>query len=321
MSTFIGLVAVTVMTSAGGAVHGLDGVLLVIGAVTVGTATYVLITGRESFAMIPTPKFAAGVLVVGLIPTFLGATSIDLESNPLGTEQAAPSSIDPSEIPLPTLSPMPEATTPSDEPVASPTPDPSPAIEATGAAGSARALLDTLPVKGRAPHTGYDREGQFGSPWIDVDANGCDTRNDVLQRDLSAETFDDACVVRSGILADPYTGAQIMFLRGWETSDDVQIDHVVALSNAWQTGAQQLDQESRIQLANDPLNLLAVDGPSNMQKSDGDAATWLPPNRKYWCPLVARQVSVKAKYGLWVTPPEHDAIARILDTCPSQSAF
>ncbi|WP_228545881.1 HNH endonuclease family protein [Microcella flavibacter] len=112
-----------------------------------------------------------------------------------------------------------------------------------------------------------------------------------------------------------------MFLRGSETSEDVQIDHVVSLSNAWQTGAQQLDQQSRIRLANDPLNLLAVDGPSNMQKSDADAATWLPPNREYWCPLVARQVSVKAKYGLWVTPPERDAIARILDSCPGQSAL
>jgi len=126
------------------------------------------------------------------------------------------------------------------------------------------------------------------------------------------------CTVLSGVLHDPYTAKTINFTRGEKTSDDVQIDHVVALSDAWQKGAQQLDPETRKQFANDPLNLLAVDGPANNAKSDADAATWLPPNKDYRCRYVARQVAVKQKYQLWVTQAEHDAIQRVLGGCPGQ---
>ena len=100
----------------------------------------------------------------------------------------------------------------------------------------------------------------------------------------------------------------------------MQIDHVVALSDAWQKGAQQLTEAQRLSFANDPLNLLAVDGPANQQKSDGDAATWLPPNKSYRCDYVARQISVKSSYGLWVTRAEHDAMARVLGDCPDTAA-
>ena len=178
-------------------------------------------------------------------------------------------------------------------------------------------LLSTLPVKGRAPQTGYDR-ALFGQAWADVDANGCDTRNDILKRDLVQITFTNSvpCSVQTGTLHDPYTATTIAFVRGTTTSSDVQIDHVVALSDAWQKGAQQLSAGQRTAFANDPLNLLAVDGPANMQKGDGDAATWLPPNRNYWCAYVARQISVKATYSLWVTQAEHDTMANILVNCP-----
>ena len=189
-----------------------------------------------------------------------------------------------------------------------------------GATGDAAAALATLPVKGRAPKTGYDR-GEFGQRWADVDRDGCDQRNQVLARDLNDVGFRPGtrdCVVLSGALLDPYTGEGVPFLRGERTSADVQIDHVVALSNAWQTGAQQLTEDDRELLANDPLNLLAVDGPTNGSKGDGDAATWLPPARGYWCEFVARQVAVKAKYRLWVTPPEAETIGTILDGCPGQ---
>ena len=147
------------------------------------------------------------------------------------------------------------------------------------ASGDAASALAALPVKGRAPKTGYTRE-QFGPAWADVDRNGCDQRNDVLARDMTGETFKPGthdCVVLTGSLADPYTGKKIAFTRGQGTSEAVQIDHVVALSNAWQTGAQQLDEATRKNLGNDPLNLMAVDGPTNQAKGDGDAATWLPP--------------------------------------------
>ena len=182
-------------------------------------------------------------------------------------------------------------------------------------------LLATLPVKGRAPKTGYDR-ALFGQAWADVDRNGCDTRNDTLKRDLTGITYTNSvpCKVQSGTLADPYTGTAISFLRGTATSSAVQIDHVVALSDAWQKGAQQLTVEQRTAFANDPLNLQSTNGPTNMQKGDGDAATWLPPNRGFRCEYVARQISVKATYSLWVTQAEHDAMARILGDCAGQLA-
>ena len=195
----------------------------------------------------------------------------------------------------------------------------------TSTTGTASALLATLPVKGRAPKTGYTR-AKFGDAWTDdvtVDGghNGCDTRNDVLRRDLVSvviRTNTRGCVVGSGVLHDPYTGHTITFIRGTSTSDQVQIDHVVALSNAWQTGAQALTDDERQNLANDPLELLAVDGPTNQSKGDGDAATWLPPSKPDRCAYVARQVAVKARYRLWVTPAERTAITAVLAGCPGQ---
>ncbi|MGT2462832.1 GmrSD restriction endonuclease domain-containing protein [Sinomonas atrocyanea] len=234
----------------------------------------------------------------------------------------------------PTLSTAPAVVSASPTAIASPTSstsgeplDPDTVVAADGSAPKAQPayatkaldLLATLPVKGRAPKTGYTRD-QFGQAWADVDHNGCDTRNDILKRDLTATAYTagSRCRIASGTLNDPYTGKTIGFVRGNGTSTAVQIDHVVALSDAWQKGAQQLTAAQRTALANDPLNLLAVDGPTNEAKGDGDAATWLPPNKSYRCQYVARQVSVKATYSLWVTQAEHDAIARVLASCPDQ---
>jgi len=172
--------------------------------------------------------------------------------------------------------------------------------------------LSSLEIKGRAPTTGYSRS-QFGDGWATL--SGCDTRNIILNRDLSDVKSDNACHVLSGVLNDPYTGKIINFERGGDTSADVQIDHVVALSDAWQTGAQLLTKDMQKQLANDPLELLAVDGTANQQKSGSNAASWLPSNKAFRCQYVARQVAVKLKYKLWVTRAEHDVIKSILDTC------
>lgn len=185
---------------------------------------------------------------------------------------------------------------------------------------TALAVLATLEVKGRASKTGYDRD-EFGQRWLDVDRNGCDTRNDILARDLTETERSGPCTVTVGTLADPFTGESIDFERGEQTSAEVQIDHVVALSDAWQKGAQQFTEDERATFANDPLNLLAVSGPANAQKGDGDAATWVPRNKAFRCAYVARQVSVKATYGLWVTQTEHDAMAGILAACPEEPAL
>ena len=225
--------------------------------------------------------------------------------------------------------PTPTATeTPSEEPSAteSSTPSPSGASPspsattetATEASSPALNALATIPIKGRAPKTGYDRD-LFASDW-DY-SFGCDMRNKILRRDFVQFQFrsDSSCIIATGVLQDPYTGQTINFVRGVGTSNEVQIDHVVAVSDAWQKGAQQLSSAQRYAFYNDPLNLLAVSGSANAQKSDSDAASWLPANRAYRCSFVARQVAVKISYNLWVTQAEYDAIYRVLQECPEQA--
>ncbi|WP_329178427.1 HNH endonuclease family protein [Streptomyces sp. NBC_01477] len=192
-----------------------------------------------------------------------------------------------------------------------------PGAGAKGAHGSALAAVDGLTVKGRAPKTGYTRD-KFGAAWADTDHNHCDTRDDILKRDLRQTTFRDGakkCIVTAGTLADPYTGTRITYTRG---ASKVDIDHAVALSDAWQKGAQQWTADKRRNFANDPLNLLAVDASTNRRKSDGDTATWLPPNTAFRCTYVARQVAVKKKYGVWVTSGERDAMRKVLGGCPKE---
>ena len=185
----------------------------------------------------------------------------------------------------------------------------------SGSSGLALELLEELEVKGRAPKTGYSRE-KFYPDWPLVD--GCSLRQRILRREFGDTAVMDGCNVVAGEFDEPYTGEHMVFMVREEISKGIQIDHVVALSDAWQKGAQYMDYEVRNKIATDPLNLLAVDGGANQQKSDGDAATWLPSNKKFRCQYVARQVSVKYKYGLWVTQAEKDAISRVLANCPNE---
>jgi hypothetical protein len=179
-----------------------------------------------------------------------------------------------------------------------------------------------LPIKAAGPMAGY-RRSLFGISWTDdnddLDGhNGCDTRNDILRRDLVLITAIRACVVWSGTLHDPYTGRTIRFVHGRSTSTAVQIDHVVALGNSWQTGSATWSMRKRVDFANDPLNLLAVDGPTNEQKGDADAASFQPPNVAFDCAYVARQIAVKARYTLWVTLAEQAAMVATLSRCPGE---
>ncbi len=179
-------------------------------------------------------------------------------------------------------------------------------------------ILAKLEIKGRAPKTDYDRSAQFYKTWPNID--GCSLRQRIIKRELgeTAQLDTDNCTVLAGEFDEPYTGQHLIFYQKSDLSKGIQIDHVVALSDAWQKGAQQLTSDERYQLATDPLNLLAVESNANQQKSDGDAATWLPKNKSFRCQYVARQVSVKYKYRLWVTQAEHDAIERVLQTCPNE---
>lgn len=192
---------------------------------------------------------------------------------------------------------------------------------ATEGAVLATEVLEKLEVKGRAPKTGYDRE-QFYKSWPIID--GCSLRQRIIKRDLGDTAVVDSsdhCTVLSGEFDEPYTGSHLIFYQKSDLTKGIQIDHVVALSDAWQKGAQNLSADKRYQLATDPLNLLAVDSKTNQNKSDGDAATWLPPNKKFRCAYVARQTSVKYKYHLWVTQAEKDMIKKVLSACPSERAI
>jgi len=175
--------------------------------------------------------------------------------------------------------------------------------------------LERLPVKGKAQKTGYEMS-LFSDGWGQI--NGCTVRNFILIRDLKSVTYRSSCVVNTGVLNDPYTKKIINFRYGVKTSSAVQIDHVVALSDAWQKGAQSLNSNQRYGLYNDPLNLLAVDGPTNASKGDKDAASWLPPNKSYRCAFVARQIAVKLKYKLWLVSAEKTTMNQVLSTCPKQ---
>jgi len=295
--------------------NGFVGLLAGVAVVAFLAALFTLITSRPGALNLPSRRWAVGALIASIVLTIPAGALLDIDA-----EDDAPAVAETTE---PSPAPSASAPSPSPTPVLSLTPTPAPPQpeEVVAEPGTALALLATIPVKGPAPGTGYDRVGHFGESWIDVDGNGCDTRNDILQRDLTDLVLDGSCTVLTGRFDDPYTGGQIEFQRGVDTSTLVQIDHVVALNDAWRTGAQQLSQEQRIALANDPINLRAADGSANGQKSDSNAASWLPSNKAFRCEYVARQVSTKAAYGLWVVPAERDAMQRVLDTCPEQRAF
>lgn len=194
------------------------------------------------------------------------------------------------------------------------------AVTAAAPSLSALATVALLEVGDRDLSASFSVEA-FGERFADTDKNGCDTRNDALARSMSGVSFKPGtadCVVLTGVLADPYSGTDIAFERGPLSSGKVQVDHVVALTDAWQKGARTWDPARRLAFANDPLNLLVVDGSLNQTKGDGDASSWLPPNEAFRCAYVARQVAVKYTYGLRVTSTEKNAMVAVLSGCPSE---
>ncbi|EPD90481.1 hypothetical protein HMPREF1486_05841 [Streptomyces sp. HPH0547] len=173
----------------------------------------------------------------------------------------------------------------------------------------ARRVIEQLRTKGRGPKTGYERD-KFGYAWMDTAdgvpfaRNGCDTRNDLLKRDGAKLRFRSGsdCVVESMTLDDPYTGKRLEWTKRRAT--EVQIDHVMPLSYDWQMGAAGWSDAKRRRIANDPLNLLPVDGPANNAKRDSGPASWLPPNKRIRCAYSVRFAQVALKYDLAVTAPD-----------------
>jgi outer membrane biosynthesis protein TonB len=327
-STWVAGIGISLLLVLAAVSSGFGGLLIMLGLVALVTGLYVASTRRRSWARLPRSRRVGAGVAAGALIVLITGSAVYGATNSTTTSAAI----------VPTSTPTPTAATPASTPTPTPFVDPNAEPDAServqlgpdasvvitdSSATTARAIdvLATLPVKGRAPKTGYDRSGMYGAAWLDTDRNGCDTRNDILARDLLGTKKSGPCKVLRGTLADPYTGKTIQFVRGNATSLRVQIDHVVSLLDSWQSGAQQLTQAQRVSLANDPLNLYAVDGSANAQKGAGNAATWLPSNKSFRCAYVARQVSVKATYGLWVTEPERAAIERVLASCPDQPAF
>jgi len=293
--------------SAGGAALGTALVLITVGAVASPPNTPEPIKAVALAAAVsPTTAISPTTAVAPAAPPTTAVAPAAPPTTPATTSPIVSAT---------SVAPAAAATVAAPVATATPTIDPFVAAVAQAHRGTALAAVARLTVKGRAPKTGYSRS-QFGQSWFDTDHNGCDTRNDMLRRDLNGRQMENACKVLAGTLApDPYTGKSVRFIYGG--ASEVDIDHVVALSDAWQKGAANWPAGRRLALANDPLNLLTVDASANRSKGDGDTATWLPANKSYRCTYVARQVAVKGKYGVWVTAAERDAMNRVLAACPS----
>lgn len=244
------------------------------------------------------------VLVLVLVASALGIVDLDDLTGGAGSDQAQ-------EQPVP----APEGEVPNEA-----------YFQLTAEQASvAKQQLAALPVK---PHyEGKYKREYFGTPWTDkaqgvaFSGNGCRTIEDVRVRDMMNVQMKNKCDVQSGVLWNPYGSEQhpqddwISFERG--PGSKVDIDHVVALGNAWKTGAHLLSDEQRVAIANDPINLVAVSASENRSKGDRDVSTWTPWNRDIHCGYAASQVQVKSKYGLWVTPAEQHVLAQMLETCPA----
>lgn len=206
---------------------------------------------------------------------------------------------------------------------------------ATGSWGSDpavwRAGLDaTNTIKtAKARPGGYDRERYFGD-WASNGCGSATTRDTILARDLKGAVKNSKCQVTSGTLSDPYTGRTIQFRRGRNTSSAVQIDHVVALLDAWESGARDWDQAKRVEYANSQDVLLASDGPANMAKgsgldvngtslyrsqNSGAPDIWMPDNKAYRCDYMAKRATIKSKWGLTMTPREKQQTVSVLSQC------
>jgi len=337
---FIGWGSLALVALLGAMTSGLSGAAVMLGLFLLIVAGLALIRGQVAWARLGSRAAGGAALAAALGFMTVGAVTAPpispapvIAAAPLSANSTRPSlSPDPStpaestvSIPTPATianapttvaksTPSTVAKSPTTVARSTPTVAPATAAVERAESGSALAAVAALTVKGRAPKTGYARS-QFGQSWFDTDKNGCDTRNDMLRRDLGSRQMRNACKVLAGTLADPYTATSIRFVYGG--ASEVDIDHVVALSDAWQKGAATWPAGKRLAMANDPLNLLAVDASANRSKGDSDTATWLPANRSYRCAYVARQVAVKGKYGVWVTSAERDAMTRVLATCPS----
>jgi hypothetical protein len=285
-------------------------IVAVIGAFAVGFA---LLTGQQ---LLTNYRDAAAALDAAKTSSPVVEPSGESPSSPASSPSPAPSIASPSQS---------EESSPSVAPQPSPSPSP-PGMGAT----LTQLLTQVLVIPARPNPPGYDRDcgpGSgcvFGPEWNDATSapdsrNGCDTRNDVLRRDLVDTTIDpdtNGCVVLRGVLKDPYTGRDIQFERGWGSSLAVQVDHLIPLAAAWDLGAWQWSPAERATFANDTVHeLLAVDGPTNMSKGDSTPASWLPPNTAFRCEYGVRYLEASMQWKLPITAADAEVLTHVARKC------
>ncbi|WP_181134132.1 MULTISPECIES: HNH endonuclease family protein [unclassified Rathayibacter] len=260
---------------------------------------------------------ALAVAAVALSDT-AGGGGPEAVSSPAGasaasSSPAAPASSSPPAVVEPSA-PETEPSAPQTEPSAPETEPSAPQTEPSTPPLATLAALASVEGPAAVP---YDRD-LFGQAWSDVDRNGCDTRNDVLGRDLLAPVFKPGtrdCKVLTGTLIDPYDGASVAFVSGTDTSRLVQIDHVVALGWAWHHGAWSWTDDQRLAFANDPANLVAASEQTNRAKSDAGPGEWLPPAAELRCGYVEQFVAVLSDYGLGIDARDRVASEAVLAVC------
>ena len=201
----------------------------------------------------------------------------------------------------------------SDTTVIGPSPDQADEPPAAPVPGGAGALVDQLVVVPEAGADSYQRD-LFGGGWIDADGDGCDTRAEVLIAEslTPAQVDPYGCAVTAGDWLSSYDG--------YTTTDptELEIDHVVALAEAWRSGASQWDSPRRLAFANDldePSALIAVTASTNRSKSDRDPASWQPPSTASWCGFATAWVTVKVRWALTADQAEVDALRNMLAPC------
>lgn len=171
----------------------------------------------------------------------------------------------------------------------------------------AQAELDGLTVRAESAPGPYDRD--LFPHWTSVD--GCTTRETVLQRDGDGVEVGSDCYPTSGTWYSEYDGET-------RTSPaDLHIDHVVALSEAWDSGAGEWTTDRREDFANDLTGpqLIAVTAEVNISKSDHDPAEWVPPLASKRCAYAKMWIHTKARWDLSVDSAEKSALQPLLDTC------
>ena len=155
----------------------------------------------------------------------------------------------------------------------------------------------------------YNSNNYVSSKWSDTNNSGCETRDDILINSLENSTKGDTkCDIQSGELFDYYTGRTISL------KDGIDIDHIVAKKNAWDSGVYLWSQETWTKYINDEDRvLIATSDSANRSKGSKDAADWLPENTEYWCKYVIQQIEIKDFYNLSVRQVEKDKMQEVLN--------